>query len=107
MEGHGGKYGQWPATAPQLQQEADEKNILFVSPDGGYDSWYFDSPVDPSVRYETFVSKELIPYIDAHYPPAADRAHRAITRPSIRGHPPPHPPLPPKHLFAPPPTITA
>ncbi len=86
LHGHGGNYAQWPATAPQLQQEADEKNILFVSPDGGYDSWYFDSPVDPSVRYETFVSKELIPYIDAHYPTAADRAHRAITGLSMGGH---------------------
>jgi S-formylglutathione hydrolase FrmB len=86
LHGHGANYAQWPATAPQLQQEADEKNILFVSPDGGYDSWYFDSPIDPSIRYETFISKELIPYIDSHYPTAADRAHRAITGLSMGGH---------------------
>jgi S-formylglutathione hydrolase FrmB len=86
LHGHGGDYAQWPATAPQLQKEADDLGILFVSPDGGYDSWYFDSPVDPSVRYETFMSKELIPYIDAHYATIADRAHRAITGLSMGGH---------------------
>ena len=54
LHGHGGNYAQWPSTAPQLKQEADALGILFVCPDGGFDSWYFDSPVDPGVRYETF-----------------------------------------------------
>ena len=73
LHGYSGNYAQWPATAPQLSKEADDLGILFVSPDGGYDSWYFDSPVDSSVRYETFMTKELIPYIDAHYPTVANR----------------------------------
>src|ERR1019366_1382110 len=46
LHGYGGSYAQWPETAPQLQQEADEWGILFVCPDGGVDSWNFDSPVD-------------------------------------------------------------
>ena len=86
LHGHSGSYAQWPATAPQLQQDADQMGILFVCPDGGYDSWYFDSPIDPSVRYETFMSKELIPYIDTHYPTLSDRGHRAITGLSMGGH---------------------
>jgi S-formylglutathione hydrolase FrmB len=86
LHGYSGNYAQWPSTAPQLQKEADEMNILFVSPDGGYDSWYFDSPIDSSVRYETFMSKELIPYIDTHYPTIPDRTHRAITGLSMGGH---------------------
>jgi S-formylglutathione hydrolase FrmB len=86
LHGHSGSYAQWPSTAPQLQQDADAFGLLFVCPDGGYDSWYFDSPVDPSVRYETFVIRELIPYIDTHYPTAADRTHRAITGLSMGGH---------------------
>lgn len=86
LHGHSGSYAQWPATAPQLQQDADEMGILFICPDGGYDSWYFDSPIDPSVRYETFMSKELIPYIDSHYPTISDRGHRAITGLSMGGH---------------------
>ena len=86
LHGHGGNYAQWPATAPQLKQEADEMGILFICPDGGVDSWYFDSPIDPSVRYETFMIKELIPYIDTHYSTIPDRAHRAITGLSMGGH---------------------
>ena len=86
LHGHGGNYAQWPATAPQLKQEADAFGILFVCPDGGFDSWYFDSPVDPTVRYETFVTKELITYIDTHYTTTPDRAHRAITGLSMGGH---------------------
>src|SRR6185312_13201992 len=49
LHGYGGNYAQWPGTAPQLQQEADAFGILFVCPDGGFDSWYFDSPVDPTI----------------------------------------------------------
>lgn len=86
LHGHGGSYAQWPGLAPQLKDKADELNILLVCPDGGFDSWYFDSPIDPSVRYETFIIKELVPYIDAHYPTAADRQHRAITGLSMGGH---------------------
>jgi S-formylglutathione hydrolase FrmB len=86
LHGYSGNYAQWPGTAPQLQQEADEYGILFVCPDGGFDSWYFDSPVDPKIRYETFITKELIAYIDSHYPTEKDRAHRAITGLSMGGH---------------------
>jgi S-formylglutathione hydrolase FrmB len=86
LHGYSGNYAQWINTAPQLAQEATTLGILFVCPDGGYDSWYFDSPIDPSVRYETFITKELIPYIDTHYPTSADKAHRAITGLSMGGH---------------------
>ncbi|HEX3933926.1 MAG TPA: alpha/beta hydrolase family protein [Puia sp.] len=86
LNGYSGNYAQWPSVAPQLKHDADSLGILFVCPDGGYDSWYFDSPVDPAVRYETFVSKELIAYIDSHYPTLPNRAHRAITGLSMGGH---------------------
>src|SRR5579871_55281 len=86
LHGHGGNYAQWIQTAPQLTREATAYGILFVCPDGGYDSWYFDSPIDPSVRYESFITKELVPYIDGHYPVYADNAHRAITGLSMGGH---------------------
>jgi S-formylglutathione hydrolase FrmB len=86
LHGWSGSYAQWPSLAPQLKDKADQLHMLIVCPDGGYSSWYFDSPVDPSIRYETFISTELVKYIDAHYPTAADRAHRAITGLSMGGH---------------------
>src|SRR4051812_43036919 len=79
LHGYSGNYAQWITTAPQLKARADELQILMVCPDGGYGSWYFDSPVDTAFRYETFVSKELVRYIDSNYKTIVDKDHRAIT----------------------------
>src|SRR5579859_7795339 len=49
LHGWSGSYAQWPGLAPQLKDKADELNILIVCPDGGYNSWYFDSPVDSAI----------------------------------------------------------
>jgi len=65
---------------------ADRYGAIIVTPDGGVDSWYFDSPVDPTYRYETFVTQELIPYIDKLYKTVADRSGRAIAGLSMGGH---------------------
>ncbi len=86
LHGYSGSYAQWPGLAPQLGLEADEMNIMMVCPDGGFSSWYFDSPVNPAIRYETFISTELISYIDSHYKTIPDRQHRAITGLSMGGH---------------------
>jgi len=86
LHGHGGNYAQWPRLAPQLKDKADELKLIIVCPDGGVSSWYFDSPVDSTFRYETFVTKELVPWIDGNYPTRADRRHRAITGLSMGGH---------------------
>ena len=64
----------------------DQYNVLAVMPDGGFSSWYFDSPVMPEYKYETFISKELIEYIDSNYSTVKDRKGRAITGNSMGGH---------------------
>jgi S-formylglutathione hydrolase FrmB len=86
LHGYSGNYAQWPVMAPQLKQQADALKMIFVCPDGGFGSWYFDSPVNDSIRYETFISKELIEFIDSKYPTLADKPHRAITGLSMGGH---------------------
>ncbi len=85
LHGHSGNYSDW-SQITSLAAKADELNVIIVCPDGGYNSWYFDSPVDSAVRYETMVSVELINYIDTHYATIADRKHRAITGLSMGGH---------------------
>jgi S-formylglutathione hydrolase FrmB len=67
-------------------KEADEMQFVLVCPDGGFGSWYFDSPLDSSIRYESYIIQELIPYIDQHYPVIANRSARAITGLSMGGH---------------------
>jgi S-formylglutathione hydrolase FrmB len=86
LNGYGGDYGQWPITTPQLKKTADDLKIIFVCPDGGIGSWYFDSPIDSSIRYESYITKELVHYVDANFPTKADPKSRAITGLSMGGH---------------------
>lgn len=72
-------------TRTEVRRYADALKVLVALPDGDT-SWYFDSPIDPAYRYETFVTKELVEYMDANYPTVADRNARAITGLSMGGH---------------------
>lgn len=84
LHGAYGDYTNWPAKAP-LDSLASLYGMIIVCPDG-QDSWYFDSPVDPAFRFETFISSELVNYIDSHYRTIAHRSRRAITGLSMGGH---------------------
>ncbi|MBL7761517.1 MAG: esterase family protein [Sediminibacterium sp.] len=86
LHGFGGRYNNWILRVPQLQQMADELQLIIVCPDGAKGSWYFDSPIDSSYRYETFVGTEVPAFIDARYKTIADRKARAITGLSMGGH---------------------
>jgi len=86
LHGWSGNYAQWINASPQLAKKVDDLQLLIVCPDAGYDSWYFDSPVDSTVRYETYIIKELMPYIDQHYKTIQSRAFRAISGLSMGGH---------------------
>ena len=84
LHGATGCYSDW-SRKTDLDTLADAYNIIIVCPDG-QDSWYFDSPVDPTMQFETYVSKELVKYIDSHYRTHANRYMRAITGLSMGGH---------------------
>ncbi len=86
LHGYSGNYSQWISLAPQLKNKVDELQLIIVCPDGGFSSWYFDSPIDSSVRYETFISKEVTGYIDKNYHTIAGNKHRAISGLSMGGH---------------------
>jgi S-formylglutathione hydrolase FrmB len=59
---------------------------MIVCPDGGYDSWYLDSPVDTSVRYETHIAQEVTAYMDYYFHTIKSREGRAIAGLSMGGH---------------------
>ncbi len=86
LHGYSGNYGDWINKVPAIKDYADAYKIFIVCPDGAFSSWYFDSPVDTTMRYETNVAIEIPDYIDAHYPTIADRKGRAITGLSMGGH---------------------
>ncbi|MDR3219529.1 MAG: esterase family protein [Dysgonamonadaceae bacterium] len=85
LNGYSGNEKQWPGIKPDLPKIADENGLIFVCPDGK-NSWYLDSPLDKTSQYETFISFELVAYIDQNYQTIADPQHRAITGLSMGGH---------------------
>ena len=85
LHGYSDKYTSWSREGV-VGRLADMYNFVVIMPDGGYDSWYFDSPVVKEYRYETFVSKELVSYVDSCYSTIKDRKGRAITGLSMGGH---------------------
>ena len=86
LHGHSGSYIEWPKRAPQLLEFADTYQMIFVSPDGNYNSWYFDSEVKPESQYETYIAEELVAFTDKAYSTIKDRSGRAITGLSMGGH---------------------
>ena len=86
LHGAGDDYTSWTSNVPSLQKYANEYNILIVCPDGGSTSWYFDSPIDDQIKYETYISKELVDVIDNKYKTIPEKAARAITGLSMGGH---------------------
>jgi S-formylglutathione hydrolase FrmB len=69
-----------------LKGLVDKYNLIVVLPDGGFASWYLDSPLEKQSQYETYIIKELIPYIDKTYRTKAFRKGRFITGLSMGGH---------------------
>lgn len=86
LHGWSGNFAGWLTDAPQLRQLADTYRMLIVCPDGGYDSWYLDSPVDSMVRYDTHIALEVVPFIDHYYYTRRERTGRAIAGLSMGGH---------------------
>ena len=78
--------GQKNASASVIRQLVDKYGFIAVCPDGGKTSWWLDSPIDPKYQYETFVVREVVPYVDANYKTVAGRSKRAIMGGSMGGH---------------------
>ncbi len=85
LHGYSGNYSDWIIKAKGFEKAVDLYQIIIVCPDGN-NSWYWDSPVDPNYKYETYVSDELVSWIDSKYKTIKDRKGRAITGLSMGGH---------------------
>lgn len=85
LHGYSGNYADWITKAKGFEKAADLYNMIIVCPDGN-NSWYWDSPVDEKFKYETYVSDELVKWVDAKYKTIKNRGGRAITGLSMGGH---------------------
>lgn len=84
LHGYSDDYMAWQNHV-DLTKHANKYGFIIVCPDG-QDSWYFDSPIDPTYQFETYVSQELRNYIESNYRTINDRRYRAITGLSMGGH---------------------
>ncbi len=85
LHGYSGNYSDWVIKAKGFEKAVDLYQVIIVCPDGN-NSWYWDSPVDSNYKYETYVSKELVNWIDSKYKTIKDRKGRGITGLSMGGH---------------------
>jgi len=86
LHGFGGRYSSFINGIPSLKAYSDSFNMILVSPDSNIGSWYFDSPVDTSWKYETYTVTELVNWIDSRYKTIKNRQGRGITGFSMGGH---------------------
>ena len=86
LHGFSGDYSNWITRVPELSSYTDLYQLIIVCPDGDYASWYFDSPVNLRMKYETYIGTEVPKYIDSAYKTLKNRNQRAITGLSMGGH---------------------
>ena len=84
LNGHGGDHKSWGSII-NLDSLATVHQIIIVCP-AGLNSWYFDSPVNPEMKMESYITKDLVPWIDANYRTKANPHQRAISGLSMGGH---------------------
>ncbi|WP_316751114.1 alpha/beta hydrolase-fold protein [Pedobacter gandavensis] len=68
---------------PSLLALSETLKMMFILPDGNYDSWYVDSESQNS-KYETFIAKELVDFVQNQY--KSDPSKTAIMGWSMGGH---------------------
>ncbi len=86
LHGYSGNYANWIKQVPELKKHADVFQLIIVCPDGDFSSWYINSPVDSTLKYETYISKEVPEAIDKLYRTVSNKKGRAITGLSMGGH---------------------
>ena len=86
LHGYSDNYASWIKKVPAIKTLTTDHQFIVVCPDGGFSSWYFDSPIDSTFQYESSITRDLLAYIDTHYSTNPDRSARAITGLSMGGH---------------------
>jgi S-formylglutathione hydrolase FrmB len=89
LHGGTGNFSDWLTRTPDkmlLHNLADQYHVILVTPDGSPFGYYFDSPMDKTSQYETFISTEVVNAIDTRYHTIKDRKGRIIAGLSMGGH---------------------
>lgn len=84
LHGLTGHYTDWVKNS-QITQYAARHRFIIVTPEGE-NSWYTDSPVVPTEKFESYVMQELIPEVQKRYRTIESRSGRAIAGLSMGGY---------------------
>ena len=59
----GNAFGDGLETLRRLDAQ-DQYNLTIIEPTFAIDPWYADNPNNPNVRYETFMTREIVPWVE-------------------------------------------
>ena len=85
LHGAGGDYLNWHKEDAKLYELSRKYEMIIVTPDVET-SWLADSQIKPKSQYESYIIKELIPFIDTEYPTIPTYRGRGIAGLSMGGH---------------------
>ncbi|HEX9294245.1 MAG TPA: DUF459 domain-containing protein [Polyangiaceae bacterium] len=84
LHGVDGSFADWSEHAHrELERASSRRQLIIVTPEGGKNGWYLDSPRIANSRYETHLVEEVLPDVEAHFP--VDK-RRGIAGNSAGGH---------------------
>jgi chitodextrinase len=66
----GASYGDGIETLESLNAQ-NQYNLTIVEPAFPIDPWYADNPTDPQLQFETFMTKDLVPWVTQNLEPPA------------------------------------
>ena len=82
----GDDFWDWLRNVPELKNYFDKYNFIIVCPEGGRTRWYFDSPVNSTMKFETYISSELVNWVDSNCHTIPNRNKSAISGLSMGGY---------------------
>ena len=85
LHGAYGDYTNWVSNT-RVAAIAEDFDLIIVMPDGAPFSWYTDSPVQPASQYESYIVKELVPFVDSAFATFAEKKGRGICGLSMGGY---------------------
>ena len=83
LHGWSGDYSNW-STKTDIQAMSDKYGFIIITPDGFYNSWYFNNIDQAKMQWRTFFDKELYPMMVKEYRLVPEKTF--ITGLSMGGH---------------------
>lgn len=84
LHGFGGDYTNW-VKLTEIVRFAKKYRFIIITPDAK-NSWYADSPVLKNTKYEEYIIKDVIPFVDKKYRTIQSKFFRAVAGLSMGGY---------------------